>query len=62
MGPRKQIVPLNGATSKGKTISVIGGTVPLPVISHTTEGIGSSSPQGAALSVQPPPQYEDQIL
>jgi len=64
MAPRKQIVTLNDAPSKGKAISAIGGTVPSPAIDQpsTTEDAGSSSPHGATTSVQLPQQREDQFL
>ena len=64
MAPRKQIVVLNEATSKGKAINIIGGMVPPPTIdqSHITENMGSL-PQGAAANIQTPsPHSEDQIL
>jgi len=46
MTPRKQIVTLNGATSKGKAIGTIGGTAPPPAFDQpcTTEDTDSSSP------------------
>ena len=45
MAPRKETVTLNGATSKGKAISTIGGTVPSLVVDEprTTEKTDSSS-------------------
>ena len=50
---KKQIVTLNAATSKGKVISTIGGTIPPPADDqrYTTKDTGSFSHQGAAASV-----------
>ena len=65
MAPRKQAVTLNGTTSKGKAIDIIGRTVPLPAIDqpHTIAYTGSSSSSGAVANVQVPrPQYEDQLF
>jgi len=62
---RKQTVPLNGATSKGKVVSAIGGTVHSSAINQTLtiKDTGSSSPQGAATNAQAPlSQYKSQIL
>ena len=55
MAPRKQIVTLNNASSKGKAIIITGDMVPLLAIDqlHTAENIGSSLPREAAASVQP---------
>jgi len=56
MAPKKQIVTLNSATSKGKVISIIGGTVPPLAIDqpYTIEDTGSSSPQEVAANIQAP--------
>jgi len=63
MAPRKQIITHNDVPSKGKTNSIVGGTVPPPAVNqqHATEDTGSS-PQEAAASVRPTPLFEGQIL
>ena len=64
MIPRKQIVTLNSATSKGKAINTIGGMVLPYVIDQlcSIKDTGSFSPQGAVANVQPSQQYEDELL
>jgi len=54
MIPRKQIITLNGATSKGKAINTIRGTIPPLAIDQpgTTEDTDSSSPSGPTTNVQ----------
>jgi len=63
MAPRKQIITHNGVPSKGKTNSIVGGTIPPPAVNqqHATEDT-ISSPQEAAASVRPMPLFEGQIL
>ena len=52
MAPRKQTLTLNGVTSMGKGISIVGGTVSPSAIDqpHNTD---SFLPQEAAAGVQP---------
>ena len=61
---RKEIVTHNGVPSKGKTNGTAGGMIPLPPDDkqRATKDTGSSSPQGAAASVQPMPRFEGQSL
>ena len=55
MAPRKQVVTLNGATTKGKAIIITEApTIDQP---HTTEDTGSSS-QEAVARVQPRQQHD----
>ena len=64
MVSRKQTVTHNDVPSKGKTNNTARGTVPLPAVDQqdATEDTGSSSPQGAAASVQPTLLFKGQIL
>ena len=65
MAPSKQTITLNDATSKGKAIGTIGGTVPPLTIDqpHATEDTSFFSPSRSAANVQAPPlQYDEQLL
>ena len=64
MAPRKQFVALNGAMSKGKTSAPLGARFPhLSTISRVSpKTLVPPRLRGVTTSVQPPQQYENQLL